>query len=71
MPRVGFKPTIPAFERAKTVHALYPAATVIGYTDTIEYARKWGHLHNNNLYKIKTKIDTNVSVFVFIIIYYI
>jgi hypothetical protein len=30
MPRVGFEPTIPAFERAKTVHALDCAATVIG-----------------------------------------
>jgi hypothetical protein len=30
MPRVGFDPTIPAFERAKTVHALDRAATVIG-----------------------------------------
>jgi hypothetical protein len=29
MPRVGFEPRIPAFERAKTVHALYRAATVI------------------------------------------
>jgi hypothetical protein len=27
---VGFEPTIPAFERAKTVHALDRAATVIG-----------------------------------------
>jgi hypothetical protein len=27
---VGLEPTIPAFERAKTVHALDPAATVIG-----------------------------------------
>jgi hypothetical protein len=26
----GFEPTIPAFERAKTVHALDRAATVIG-----------------------------------------
>jgi hypothetical protein len=25
-----FEPTIPAFERTKTVHALYRAATVIG-----------------------------------------
>jgi hypothetical protein len=31
MPRVGFEPTIPGFERAKTVHALDCAATVIGY----------------------------------------
>jgi hypothetical protein len=30
MSGVGFEPTIPAFERAKTVHALYRAATVIG-----------------------------------------
>jgi hypothetical protein len=33
MPRVGFEPTIPAFERAKTVHALDRAATVIGCDD--------------------------------------
>jgi hypothetical protein len=34
MPRVGFEPTIPALERAKTVHALGRAATVIGlYTN--------------------------------------
>jgi hypothetical protein len=30
MPQVGFEPTIPVFERAKTVHALDPADTVIG-----------------------------------------
>jgi hypothetical protein len=30
MPLVGFKPTIPVFERAKTVQALDRAATVIG-----------------------------------------
>jgi hypothetical protein len=30
MPRVGFELTIPAFERAKTVHALDCAASVIG-----------------------------------------
>jgi hypothetical protein len=30
MPQVGFEPTIPAFERAKTVHALYRVAPVIG-----------------------------------------
>jgi hypothetical protein len=30
MPGVGFEPTIPAFERAKIVHALDRAATVIG-----------------------------------------
>jgi hypothetical protein len=30
MPRVGFKPAIPMFERAKTFHALDRAATVMG-----------------------------------------
>jgi hypothetical protein len=30
MPRVRFEPTIPAFERTETVHALDRAATVIG-----------------------------------------
>jgi hypothetical protein len=30
MPRVGFELMIPVFERAKTVHALDGAATVIG-----------------------------------------
>jgi hypothetical protein len=30
MPRVGFEPMIPAFERRKTVHALERAAIVIG-----------------------------------------
>jgi hypothetical protein len=30
MPRVGFEPMIPIFQRAKTFHALDRAATVIG-----------------------------------------
>jgi hypothetical protein len=30
MPWVGFEPTNPAFQRAKTVHPLDRAATVIG-----------------------------------------
>jgi hypothetical protein len=30
MPRLGFEPTNPVFKRAKTVHALHRAATVIG-----------------------------------------
>jgi hypothetical protein len=31
MPRVGFEPTIPVFERAKTVHILDRAVNVIDY----------------------------------------
>jgi hypothetical protein len=38
MPWVGFKPTIPAFERAETVHALDRAATVIGWEDYLVYS---------------------------------
>jgi hypothetical protein len=30
IPQVGFEPTIPVFERAKTVHALDRSATVTG-----------------------------------------
>jgi hypothetical protein len=30
MPRVGFEPVIPVLKRAKTVHALDRAATVMG-----------------------------------------
>jgi hypothetical protein len=30
MPQVGFEPTIPVFERAKTVHILDPAVAVNG-----------------------------------------
>jgi hypothetical protein len=31
MPVAGFEPTFPVFERAKMVHALDRAATVLGY----------------------------------------
>jgi hypothetical protein len=34
MPRIGFELTNPAFERAKTVHALDRSATVIGIKPT-------------------------------------
>jgi hypothetical protein len=36
MPREGFKPMIPVFARAKTVHALDRASTVIGSGDKCE-----------------------------------
>jgi hypothetical protein len=36
MPRVGFEPTVPAFERTKTIHGLDRAGTVIGSEDTVE-----------------------------------
>jgi hypothetical protein len=42
MPRVGFEPTIPAFERTITVHAINGAATVIGSCGSVSdlYIRK-------------------------------
>jgi hypothetical protein len=36
MPRVGFEPTNPVFERAKTVDTLVRATTVIDAADNIE-----------------------------------
>jgi hypothetical protein len=51
MPLVGFETTIPAFERAKTVHALDRAATVIGLKAKLslwqdmeahKVVRRWG-----------------------------
>jgi hypothetical protein len=35
MPRAGFEPTIPVFERAKTVHALDRTVTRIGMKSTL------------------------------------
>jgi hypothetical protein len=40
MTRVGFKPTTPAFKRAKTVHVLDRAATVIGIIYYIIYTNR-------------------------------
>jgi hypothetical protein len=42
MPRVGLEPTIPAFERPKTVHALERVATVIGCFIIIPKYKKYG-----------------------------
>jgi hypothetical protein len=52
MPRVGFEPTIPMFERSKTVHALDREATAIG-----------SHfLHYNNIHEIKEQAVLSRSV---------
>jgi hypothetical protein len=67
MPRVGFEPTIPAFERAKTVHALDRAATLMPFYKLTgrfksEYSRQyerkfWGNcllglsVHLRTLYR--------------------
>jgi hypothetical protein len=36
MPKMGFEPTIPVFERGKTFHASHCAATMIGPEDLAE-----------------------------------
>jgi hypothetical protein len=41
MPRVGLEPTIPAFERAKTVHALDCASTVTGNSKQYITLQNW------------------------------
>jgi hypothetical protein len=60
MPWVGFEPTIPAFERAKTVHASDRAATIIGYiamhqivvskTYDLKKVRKYSSAHDDRRY---------------------
>jgi hypothetical protein len=47
MPRVGLEPTIPVFQRAKTVHALNRAATV--YRHTLDLAAEKILLSNRKL----------------------
>jgi hypothetical protein len=56
MPRVGFELMIPMFDRAKTVHALDRAATVIGtlylYTSNFVYGngrQKVTEIHSESL----------------------
>jgi hypothetical protein len=57
MPRVGFEPMIPVFERAKTVHALDRTATVIGlYNSFNEFKRYTGET------SIKTKAEGHSDV---------
>jgi hypothetical protein len=62
IPRVGFEPTKPASERAKTVHALDGAATVIGRFSFTEC--KWTTYFNwidVSENKVKSKVpDTEV-----------
>jgi hypothetical protein len=50
MPIMGFEPTIPVFERAKTVHTLHRAATVIGDNSKLRFGiLVWGSGHGSVL----------------------
>jgi hypothetical protein len=55
MPRVGFEPTIPAFERVKTDHALDRAVTVMGQKD--HYLQQNISLSNKS-YNLATLLQT-------------
>jgi hypothetical protein len=48
MPGVGFEPTIPVFERAKTVHVLDRAATVTGHLGVC-FLQNWCRNVNNSV----------------------
>jgi hypothetical protein len=55
MPWVGFESTIAAFERAKTVHALDRAATVVGILRDIRLQSNCENvLHPINIFMIYT-----------------
>jgi hypothetical protein len=51
MPRVELEPTIPVFERAKTVHVLDRAATVIVAQLSIQ-SLLWRNLHSSDIHEL-------------------
>jgi hypothetical protein len=61
MPLVGFEPTIPAFERVKTVHALGGVATVIAQMKTTK-----GKFKQFLLIRIKKRVYILRTLFSFI-----
>jgi hypothetical protein len=62
MPQVGFELTIPAFERAKTVHALDRAATVIGSHPLTRTKFKSFHHRGNLIYHIVREVTGNLCL---------
>jgi hypothetical protein len=54
MSRVDFERTIPVFERAKTVHALDHAATVIGYITSLN--------QNNQKTEVKETLPNTLTL---------
>jgi hypothetical protein len=62
MLRVGFEPTITAFELAKTVHVLNRAATGIGMTGNSERTVKIKFRENQNRGEVRYEVLTAVTV---------
>jgi hypothetical protein len=59
MPWLGFEPTIPAFERAKTVHALDRAATVrIYYSPNRRLPGSYSRSGQGAMHEIETQLTT-------------
>jgi hypothetical protein len=58
MPGVGFEPMIPAFEQAKTVHALDNGATVTGYVYHTYFEISCGDIsHEISLFRMPLWIE--------------
>jgi hypothetical protein len=68
MPRVGSEPTIPAFERAKTVYTLNRAATVIGYSVFIGAIMFQRMLHTKRKHTFHAQCTSAVSLVIFYIV---
>jgi hypothetical protein len=58
MPQVGFEPTIPVFERAKTVQALDRAATVIKSVNRLRSRS------NSNPHRVSPKTTFLLSLYI-------
>jgi hypothetical protein len=70
MPQVGFKPTIPVFERAKSFLALDSAATVIGecvtyygtifqpYIETVKFVSSHGIIEQKTVSLVKNYVTS-------------
>jgi hypothetical protein len=57
----GFEPTIPVFERTKTVHALDRAATVISWND--KYGDKFYHAETTLRIDTPSAVTERIRIF--------
>jgi hypothetical protein len=63
MPGVGFDPMIPVFKRAKTVHALDRAATVIGRRAESGWLNQgWGTLRAKDKYEMHILVRKEAKI---------
>jgi hypothetical protein len=69
---MGFEPTIPAFERAKTVHALDRVATVIGIRHCVasNYGMTDTHRLDRTAIVFPSKCTLHIYIFFFFFFYY-